>query len=79
MFLFSIVPCQLIDQGALARARWAGESNDSRASAEGKQSLKQFRPAWRAIFDRTDGTGKSSRISGAKLINQVLDAWLQAD
>ena len=65
----AVVARELVHQRALARARRAGESKDSRMSAMGKERLEQFRPSRGAVFDRADGTGQRASIAGANLID----------
>ncbi len=69
LIFFAVVAGQLIDECAFSCARWAGESEYPRMAAVWKECLKQFRPAWSAVLNSADGTGQSSRLAGANLIN----------
>ena len=71
-FVFAIEAGQLIDQRALARARWPGQPEHARLAAVRKQGFQQLGPSGRAVLDHRDGASQCTNVAGAELLDPKL-------
>jgi hypothetical protein len=62
---FAVLTRQVVDQRALARPGSAGESDDARPAAVGKQGLEQQHRFRRAVFDGGNGPRQTAHVAGA--------------
>jgi hypothetical protein len=76
--LLAIMLGQLVNQGALARTRRTGQTQNPGPSRLWKQRFQQFRPARRAVLDDADRPRQSPRIAGTKLLNPWLEVEAQS-
>ena len=59
-----IMLCELIDQRALPRSRWAREAKDAGPAAMREQRLQQVSRVRPAVFDGADGASQGACVAG---------------